>query len=213
MAALRLARASCRFRSPCFRGLRSTLGQRKYLLNCVTKGFPTSAIFESNPAPVFCFIAFGFPPNKEPSAAQTDLLLSFSNICVLRVQKDPFLHDSTIELTICTNLIEVTSKRTGGWIQLRAACVYFKETNSLQEVMYIEKTCIVISLLTCGQPSEGPFMWLISWNVKRGDGWWHRCFLMFDIMWWFGTKGFFFILFPTTWQLCGCCYWMSAGRS
>ena len=40
MSALRVARTSCRPRSPCLRGLGSTLGQRNYLPSCVTKGFP-----------------------------------------------------------------------------------------------------------------------------------------------------------------------------
>jgi hypothetical protein len=38
MGTLRVARTSCRSRSPCFRGLGSTLGQRKYLPSYVTKG-------------------------------------------------------------------------------------------------------------------------------------------------------------------------------
>ena len=42
---LGVARISCPSLSPCFRGAGSTLCQRRYLPGCVTKGFPTSALF------------------------------------------------------------------------------------------------------------------------------------------------------------------------
>ena len=45
---LHVARTSCQSWSPCFRAPGSTLSQLRYLLSCVTKGFPTSANFESN---------------------------------------------------------------------------------------------------------------------------------------------------------------------
>jgi len=45
---LRVARTNCRrSRSPCFRGPGSTLGQRRHLPSCITKGLPTSANYES----------------------------------------------------------------------------------------------------------------------------------------------------------------------
>jgi len=40
----RVARTSCLSRSPCYRGPASTLGQRRYLPSCVTKGFLTSTL-------------------------------------------------------------------------------------------------------------------------------------------------------------------------
>ena len=43
-----VARTSCRSQLPCFRGPASMLGQCRYLLSSVTKGFPTSTKFESN---------------------------------------------------------------------------------------------------------------------------------------------------------------------
>ena len=39
---------SCQSRFPCCRGPGSRLGQRRYLLSCITKRFTTSASFESN---------------------------------------------------------------------------------------------------------------------------------------------------------------------
>ena len=45
---LQVARTSCRSRSRFFREAGSMLGQRRYLPNCVTKGFHTSAKLESN---------------------------------------------------------------------------------------------------------------------------------------------------------------------
>jgi hypothetical protein len=76
---LQVARISCRSRSPCFKGPRSTLGQRRYLPSRVTKGFPTSANAESNLRDLmwsvksffvtkidFCLWRFGRSPFKFP---------------------------------------------------------------------------------------------------------------------------------------------------
>ena len=48
MAALWVARKSCWSCFRCFRGPGSMLSQRTYLPSSITKGFPTSANFESN---------------------------------------------------------------------------------------------------------------------------------------------------------------------
>jgi len=48
LATLRIARKSCRSRFPCSSGRGSTLGQRRCLPSCLTKGFPTSSYLESN---------------------------------------------------------------------------------------------------------------------------------------------------------------------
>ena len=45
---LQVARTSRRSRFPCFTGPGSALGQRRHLPSWVTKGFPTSANFQSN---------------------------------------------------------------------------------------------------------------------------------------------------------------------
>jgi hypothetical protein len=45
---LRVARTSCRSRSPCSMGPGLTLGQRRNRSSCVNKAFSTSANFESN---------------------------------------------------------------------------------------------------------------------------------------------------------------------